>query len=90
LINKNRELLERKLQIIENYTVNVTEDSICSDTMPHSKPPQILQSVEGGVTPVKMESVVDYYVKCTSKISKTSNVTKDYKNESSNHQRPFK
>lgn len=39
LINKNRELLERQLEIMESQRVNVTEDSILSDMLPHAKPP---------------------------------------------------
>ena len=55
LINKNRELLDRKMQVFENYAVNVTEDSLSSDMMPHSKPPQALSYIDATVTPVKMQ-----------------------------------
>ncbi len=61
LINKNRELLERQLEIMESQRVNVTEDSILSDMLPHAKPPKILQSLDGGLTPVK-QTVVEYYI----------------------------
>ena len=39
LINKNRELLERQIEVMESQRVNVTEDSFMSDMLPHSKPP---------------------------------------------------
>jgi hypothetical protein len=39
LINKNRELLERQIEVMESQGVNVTEDSFMSDMLPHSKPP---------------------------------------------------
>jgi hypothetical protein len=39
LINKNRELLERQIEIMESQRVNVTDDSFMSDMLPHSKPP---------------------------------------------------
>jgi hypothetical protein len=48
-------MLDRKKQIFENYAVNVTEDSISSDMMPHSKPPQALSYLNTSVTPVKQQ-----------------------------------
>jgi hypothetical protein len=61
LINKNREVLERQIEVMESQRVNVTEDSFMSDMLPHYKPPRVLQSLDGGVTPVK-QTVVEYYV----------------------------
>jgi hypothetical protein len=54
LIFKNREALDRQMKIHENHAVNVTEDSISSDMLPHSRPPQSLSCLDASVTPVKM------------------------------------
>ena len=54
LIFKNREALDRQMMIHENNAVDVTEDSISSDMLPHSRPPQSLSCLDASVTPVKM------------------------------------
>ena len=45
LINKKREALELKMSILENNTVNITEDSMSSDMLPHSNPPKGLITI---------------------------------------------
>ena len=39
LINKNRQALEFRLQLQENHAVDISEDSMSSDMLPHSNPP---------------------------------------------------
>jgi hypothetical protein len=49
LINKNREVLEHQMRLLENYAVDVTEDSLCSEMLPHANPPLSLSFVESGL-----------------------------------------
>jgi hypothetical protein len=46
LITKNRAALDFKTQLIENHAVDVTEDSMLSDMLPHAKPPQSLSFID--------------------------------------------
>ena len=45
LINKNREALEQQMKMLENYAVDITEDSMSSDMLPHANPPLSLSFV---------------------------------------------
>lgn len=67
LIIKNREALENQMRVLENHAVDITEDSICSDMLPHANPPLGLTSFishdDKMKTPNK-STVQDYYVNC--------------------------
>lgn len=46
LITKNREALELQMRLMDNHPVNITEDSVASDTLPHSNPPMSLSFID--------------------------------------------
>jgi len=63
------------MRILENYPVNITEDSIASDTLPHSNPPLSFLDPLGASQELSRarSDVKDYYVHCP-KLFKSASV----------------
>ena len=43
IINRNREALEHKMNLISNYAVDIEEDSMDCGRLPHAHPPNALR-----------------------------------------------
>ena len=39
LISRNKDALDRQMRILDNTAVDITEDSMYSDILPHANPP---------------------------------------------------
>jgi hypothetical protein len=78
LIAKNREALEHQMQVLENRAVDISEDSMCSENLPHANPPLSLQILDKSPkdqnNAIRQDhSVKEYYVHCPKLFKSASN-----------------